>query len=288
MKGLEEISVSEPKYPFPVLEEDASLVDTHCHLDMDEYSTDLGDVLHRARQQKVDRIITIGIDLESSKTAIALARKHPGISASVGVHPHNLLTSGDGGYEELLPLIEQNRDVVVGFGEIGLDYVKNYHPHELQRQHFRIQLDMARKTGLPLIIHDREAHDDVLRILDESGPLPAGGVMHCFSGDYPLACTLIDRGFHISIPGVVTFKNATSLQEVARKIPLSSLLLETDGPFLAPHPWRGKRNEPAYVTFTAAHIAELRGISISSLARATSYNASALFHLSTSRLLIAS
>ncbi len=275
--------MSEPKHPFPVLEEDTSLVDTHCHLDMDDYRVDLDDVLHRARQQKVERIISIGIDLESSKAAIALASTHPGVFATVGIHPHNLPASGNDGYAEVLALIEHNRDVVVGYGEIGLDYVKNYHPRELQQRHFRTQLAMARTTGLPLIIHDREAHDDILQMLDENGPLPAGGVMHCFSGDYRLACTLIDRGLHISIPGVVTFKNAASLQDVARKIPLTSLLLETDGPYLAPHPWRGKRNEPAYVTFTAARVAELRGISISSLARATSDNASALFKLRTSR-----
>lgn len=275
--------MSEPKYPFPVLEEDASLVDTHCHLDMADYSVDLRDVLRRAQQQKVERIISIGIDLESSKAAIALARKHPGVFATVGVHPHNLPVSGNDEYAEVLTLVEENRDVVVGYGEIGLDYVKDYHPREMQRQHFRLQLAMARTTGLPLIIHDREAHDDILELLDENGPLPAGGVMHCFSGDYRLACALIDRGLHISIPGVVTFKNAAGLQDVARRIPLSSLLLETDGPYLAPHPWRGKRNEPAYVTFTAARVAELRGISISSLARATSDNASALFRLPTSR-----
>lgn len=275
--------MNEPKYPFPALTEDAYFVDTHCHLDMDEYAPDLDDVLTRARQQKVDRIITIGIDLESSKKAVALARKHHGISASVGIHPHNLQAATDGGYADILGLARDNRDVVVGYGEIGLDYVKKYHPHELQRRHFRLQLEMARGVALPVIIHDREAHDDILRILNESGPLPAGGVMHCFSGDYRLASTLIDRGLLISIPGVITFKNAASLQEVARKVPLSSLLLETDGPFLAPHPWRGKRNEPSYVLYTAARIAELRGISLSSLARATSENAAALFGLNTSR-----
>lgn len=275
--------MNEPKYPFPALKEDASLVDTHCHLDMDDYTPDLDDVLNRARQQRVDRVITIGIDLESSKKAIALARKYPGISASVGVHPHNLPADTGSGYADILGLVRENRDVIVGYGEIGLDYVKNYHPQELQRQHFRLQLDMARAAALPVIIHDREAHDDILRILDENGPLPAGGVMHCFSGDYRLASTLIDRGLHISIPGVITFKNAASLQEVAKKVPLSSLLLETDGPFLAPHPWRGKRNEPSYVLYTAARVAELRGISLSSLARATSENAAALFNLNSPR-----
>ena len=275
--------MNQPKYPFPALTEDASLVDTHCHLDMDDYTPDLDDVLDRARHQKVDRIVTIGIDLESSKKAIALARKYPGISASVGVHPHNLPDATDNCYADILGLVRENRDVIVGYGEIGLDYVKNYHPRELQRQHFRLQLDMARSAALPVIIHDREAHDDILRILDENGPLPAGGVMHCFSGDYRLASTLIDRGLHISIPGVITFKNAASLQEVAKKVPLSSLLLETDGPFLAPHPWRGKRNEPSYVLYTAARVAELRGISLSSLARATSENAAALFNLNSPR-----
>lgn len=275
--------MNEPKYPFPALMEEASLVDTHCHLDMDEYAADLDDVLDRAHQRKVDRIITIGIDFESSKKAVALARKYRGVSASVGVHPHNLPAATEDVYADILGLARENRDVVVGYGEIGLDYVRKYHPPELQRRHFRLQLDMVRAAALPVIIHDREAHDDILRILDDSGPLPAGGVMHCFSGDYRFASTLIDRGLHISIPGVITFKNAASLQEVVRKVPLASLLLETDGPFLAPHPWRGKRNEPSYVLYTAARVAELRGISLPSLARATSENAAALFSLNTPR-----
>ncbi len=265
-----------------VLQEGTQLIDTHCHLDMDAFSNDLEAVLGRAEQHRIESIITVGTDLASSQKAIELAQQHPCIIASAGIHPHDVHSATDSTYTSLMELIETHRDQVVGYGEIGLDYIKTRSEPSLQRQHFRLQLEMAKDLQLPIIIHDREAHEDTLRILQECGPFSHGGVMHCFSGDSAFAERIMALGFYISIAGVVTFKNAVGLQEVARKIPLSSLLLETDGPFLAPHPWRGKRNEPSFVLHTAAFIAKLRDIPLVQLAQATTANAVSLFHLNTS------
>jgi TatD DNase family protein len=262
---------------FPDLPEGTCIIDTHCHLDMSDYVGDLDAVIERARQKKVTEIITIGIDLESSRKAISLARKYPGVRASVGIHPHDLPSDDDSTYVDIANLIGENREYIAGYGEIGLDYAKMYRPLERQLHHFRIQLELARTLDLPVIIHDRDAHDDVLGILEQCGPFPAGGVMHCFSGDYAMACRAIDLGFFLSIPGIVTYKNADNLRVVARKIPITSLVLETDGPFLTPHPWRGKRNESAYILATAACIADLRNMPLADLARATTANAIALF-----------
>jgi len=270
--------VNDPMHLFPDLPEGTCIIDTHCHLDMKDYVGDLDAVIERARQKKVTKIITIGIDLESSRKAVSLARKYPGVRASVGIHPHDLPSDDDSTYVDIVKLAGENREYIAGYGEIGLDYAKMYRPPKLQQHHFRIQLELARTLDLPVIIHDRDAHDDVLGILEQCGPFPAGGVMHCFSGDYAMACRAIDLGFFLSVPGIVTYKNADNLREVARKIPLTSLLLETDGPFLAPHPWRGKRNEPEYILATAACVADIRSIPLADLARATTANAMVLFH----------
>ncbi len=168
---------------------------------------------------------------------------------------------------------------MVAYGEIGLDYVKNHAPRPAQLDHFRRQIELAKGLDLPLIIHDREAHADVMAGLRAAAPFPRGGVMHCYSGDIKLAAEVVELGFHLSIPGIVTFAKAEVLQEVARTIPLTSMLIETDGPYLAPVPFRGQRNEPAYVLYTAAKVAELRQISIDEVARQTTANAVALFRL---------
>lgn len=263
----------------PVLPHDRFLIDSHCHLDMDAFADDLDTIIAQAYQNHIQAIISVGIDEKSSRAAIALARKYALVKSTVGIHPHDVAHILPQTLDVLADLAEENRDQVVAYGEIGLDYAKNYSPPELQRQHFRSQLALAKDLGLPVIIHDREAHDDTLRILQEMAPFPHGGVMHCFSGDLTLARQVIDLGFYLSIPGVVTFKNGIDLQEVARRIPLSSLLLETDGPFLAPVPWRGKRNEPKFLLYIAQMVADLRGISIGEIAKETSANAIALFRL---------
>ena len=263
--------------PLPVLGHGAKLIDTHCHLDMSAYGVDFEATLVRAEEAGISRIISVGIDLISSRRAIELAEQHQGIHATVGVHPHNVAELGEGDYAELRGMCSHPK--VVAYGEIGLDYVKNYAPVALQKEHFTRQVALARELQLPLVVHDREAHDDIMEILESAGPFPAGGVMHCFSGDAIFARRVLALGFHLSIPGVVTFAKAEMLHEAVREIPLASLVLETDGPFLAPVPKRGKRNEPQLMLFTAQKVAELKGISLEEVARQTTINAVRLFSL---------
>ncbi len=263
--------------PLPVLPDDAAVIDSHCHLDMDDYRADLKDVINRALGAGVKGIITIGIDLPSSRSAAAIARTYPSVRATVGIHPHDAGTATDKTLNVLADLAANNPDEVVGFGEIGLDYVKQYCERKTQLNTFRSQLRLARELQLPVIIHDREAHDDCLRIIREEGPFDQGGVMHCFSGDTEFARMVIDANFHISIPGIVTFRKAEMMQRVAAVIPDDRLLVETDGPFLAPVPYRGKRNEPLYTLYTLASIAGLRETTCAELARRTTANCRELF-----------
>jgi len=262
--------------PVPQLGFNVFVVDTHCHLDMADYD-DCRQVVERAESAGVKYILSVGIDLASSKAAVALADEFPCVYCSVGIHPHHVGGVEESQYQELADLARHPK--VKAYGEIGLDYARDYAPHNVQILHFERQVALAKELGLPLIIHDREAHAEVMAILKAAHPLPAGGVMHCFSGDMRLAAAAIDLGFSLSIPGVVTFSKAEMLHEVARAVPLKDLLIETDGPYLAPDPFRGKRNEPAYVLYTAAKIAELREISINDVARQTSANAMKLFGL---------
>lgn len=261
----------------PVAGELLVLTDTHCHLDFPDYRDDLPEVLARSRQAGVGRIVTVGIDLVTSQAAIELAANDSSLFATVGVHPHHVRELAAGAYERLRELAAHPR--VVAYGEIGLDYVKEYSPRAMQQEHFARQVDLARELSLPLIIHDREAHVDTLAVLRAAPSLAAGGVMHCFSGDAAFAEEVLALGFYISIPGVVTFPKAQVMREAVRQVPLDRLLLETDGPFLAPAPWRGKRNEPALMLHTAIKVAELKGVSLAELALATTANAERLFRL---------
>jgi TatD DNase family protein len=262
----------------PVLGEGTFLIDSHCHLDMEAYGDDPGPAIAAAAAAGVTGIITIGIDLASSQRAIELAGRYRSVHATVGIHPHSAVEADEAALDELADLCCAPK--VVGLGEIGLDYAKQYAPVDVQQRAFGAQLELAKTVALPVIIHDREAHADTMAILREHGPFPAGGVMHCFSGDLDLADQVLALGFYISIPGIVTFKNATELQRVATELPLEKIILETDGPFLAPVPWRGKTNQPAYLTYTAQQVAELKNISIDEVAQATSRNCMELFSLS--------
>ena len=262
----------------PALSPGYGLIDSHCHLDMEADQDALDDIIRSAEQCHVHTIITIGIDLASSQRAVELADTYPGVYAAVGIHPHSAEDGDDAVYQQIKKLAGSKK--VVAYGEIGLDYAKQYAPVERQRREFARQLELAKELKLPIIIHDREAHEDTVHIIREQGPFPAGGVMHCFSGDTAFARQVLDLGLYISIPGIVTFKNASDLQEVAKKIPLDRMLLETDGPFLAPVPFRGKHNRPEYLLYTAAMVAGLRGISIDEVARQTSRNTRDLFSLS--------
>lgn len=253
------------------------LIDTHAHLDMPEFKDDLPEVLRRAREQDVLQTITVGIDLESSRSAVAIAAMFPEVHATVGCHPHGAGEVRSADLEGISRLSSSPK--VVAWGEIGLDFFRRYAPREDQLRVFSRQLETARELGLPVVIHDRDAHEEVLSALRRVGKQHRPGVIHCFSGDHALAMDLVALGYYISIPGTVTYKQAAVTREVATQLPLDRLLVETDAPFLAPVPKRGKRNEPAYVRYTAETIAGLRGIPFEALAEATSRNARHLFSL---------
>jgi len=244
---------------------------------MEAFAPDLDEVLNRAHRAGVTNIITIGIDKASSVQAVTLAERYPSIYASVGIHPHDAAGVNDTDFDEIAQLSAHEK--VVGYGEIGLDYAKMYSPKNIQQQIFSRQLDLAKELDLPVIIHDRDAHEDTLKTLRHHAPFPAGGVMHCFSGDIELAKQVVELGFFISIPGIVTFKNAKALQQVAVDLPLQSMLIETDGPFLAPVPFRGKRNTPELLLHTAEKIAQLRNTTLAEIATQTTDNTRALFNL---------
>lgn len=263
----------------PQLVPGTTLIDTHCHLDMDAYARDLEHLIRSAADQGITEIVTIGIDLASSRKAVDLAKQFPGVWAAIGIHPHHALNGDIETYHQLQLLAKDRANKVVGYGEIGLDFAKNYAPRDVQLNCFERQLNMAKELNLPIVIHDRDAHDAILDILHAHAPFPALGVMHCFSGDIELARRIIDLGLYISIPGIVTFTKSASMQQVAREIPLQRMILETDGPFLSPVPYRGKINKPEYLVYTAQKIAELRGVSLDAIARQTTLNAKTLFRL---------
>ncbi len=255
------------------------LIDTHAHLEMREFDDDREDVIKRAHEAGVEYIVTIGTTVESSRDAVLLADKYDFIYAAIGIHPHEVKDILHPAYELLRHLAKHKK--VVAYGEIGLDY---YYEHSLrtdQKRKFRDMLREARELDLPIIIHDRDAHEDTLQILSEEWSPDLGGVMHCFSGDIEMAKKMIEMGFSLSIAGPVTFPKATALREVVRQVPIEHLLIETDAPYLAPQPVRGKRNEPAYVRHTAEAIAQIKGLSFDDVARITSYNATQLFGIGT-------
>jgi TatD DNase family protein len=253
------------------------LFDTHTHLHFPEYAEDRAAVLGRARAAGVRGLVTIGTDRETSRAAVALAAEEPDVWASVGVHPHDAASADAGVLAEIEVLARAPR--VVAVGEIGLDFFRDLSPRDVQGDAFRRQLDLARRTSLPVLIHCRDAHAETLAILAEARVGELGGIMHCFSGDVAVARRCLDLGLLISLAGPVTYKNARALPEVARFVPADRLVLETDCPFLPPEGHRGKRNEPAYLNLTAARVAALRGEPLDRLAAATSDNARAVFRL---------
>jgi TatD DNase family protein len=255
------------------------LIDTHAHLEMRDFKDDLPDVFKRALEAGVEYIITIGTTIESSRDAVVLADKYDFIYAAIGVHPHEVKDILHPAYEIIRHLAKHRK--VVAYGEIGLDYYYEHSPRGDQKRKFRDMLREARELDLPVIIHDRDAHEDTLKILSEEWSPDLGGVMHCFSGDPDMAKRVIEMGLSISIAGPVTFPKSESLREVVRQIPIEHLLIETDAPYLAPQPVRGKRNEPAFVRHTAEMIAQIKGLSFDDVARITSFNAMQLFGIGT-------
>ncbi len=257
------------------------LIDSHAHLDDARYDGDRDAVIARAREAGVEIFITIGCDLATSRSAVALAERYPFVYATVGVHPHEVKHIGDDWYEELRRLAQHSK--VVGYGEIGLDYHYNYSPPKLQRERFREQVGIAKDLGLPLSIHSREAQEDTIAILREEKAGTVGGVFHCFTGDAWLAKDALDLGFYLSFSGVLTFQNATMLRDIAKTVPMDRLLVETDCPYLTPAPHRGKRNEPSFVTLVAEKLAEVRAeseaLDVEQVGRITADNTRRLFKI---------
>jgi TatD DNase family protein len=254
------------------------LIDSHAHLEMKEFDHDREKVIERARQAGIGFVITVGTNLALSLKAVELAQKHENIYATVGIHPHDVVNTDNKTFDALLELAHRKK--VVAYGEIGLDFFRNISPQGKQLDLFGRQLELANELKLPVIIHDRDAHEQTLKMVKASSI--RCGVFHCFSGDYNMARQCIDLGFYVSVPGVVTFDKAKTIQDVVRHVPLSSILLETDAPYLAPIPHRGKRNEPSFIIHTAKKVAELKGVSLEEVADATTKNAKSLFHIEAS------
>lgn len=249
------------------------LFDTHVHLNDERFAPDFDDVLLRAKEAGVGLMMTIGASLEDSKQALAIAQRHEHIYAAVGIHPHEASSLNEPVLAELKQMATDPK--VKAFGEIGLDYHYDFSPRDVQRDAFSRQLDLAEELNLPTVLHIREAHGDALHILKARNRLYRG-IVHCYSGSLESANEYIRLGFHISFTGSVTFKNATKLAAVCKELPLERIMVETDAPYMAPVPLRGKRNEPAYVLHVAQFIAELKGIPFDELAQRTTQNARAL------------
>lgn len=254
------------------------LFDTHVHLNADQFEDDLDDVLTRAREAGVTNMVVVGFDEKTIKRALELVERYEELYAAVGWHPVDAVDMAD---EHLAWLEELSaHPKVVALGEMGLDYHWDKSPKDVQKEVFRKQIRLAKKVKLPIIIHNREADQDIVDLLKEEGASEVGGIMHCFGGSVEIAKQCLDMNFYISLGGPVTFKNARRPKEVAQAVPLDRLLIETDCPYLAPHPNRGKRNEPAYVKLVAEQIASLREMSYEQLSAVTRENAKKLFGIS--------
>jgi TatD DNase family protein len=258
------------------------LIDSHAHLDMKAFDADRSEVIQRAWDEGLGAVITVGVGeaLSEIEGVVALADEYERVFATVGVHPHDAQRVEPEWYGRIEVLARHPK--VVGIGETGLDYHYMHSPKDVQRRAFERFLRMGRETDLPVVIHTREAYEDTISVLqearDESGG-PLCGVVHCFSGDYPLARQVLDLGLHISFTGVITFPKAEPLREVLKKVPIERLLLETDCPYLSPVPFRGKRNEPARVVHVAETVAEVYGRPVDEVARITTENVVRLFRL---------
>lgn len=252
------------------------LVDSHCHLDMLDLTPDgddLNKVIERAKANGVNYFLNVCVSLRDFPAVLKIAKAYPFISASVGLHPNDQEEEVDAAL--LIGLAQDEK--VIAIGETGLDYFRSTGDLEWQKQRFRAHIAAAKAVQKPLIVHTRDAKDDTIRLMQEEQANEAGGVMHCFTEDWDIAKKALDMNFYISLSGIVTFKSARTVQEVAARVPLDRLLIETDSPYLAPDPYRGKPNEPAYVRHTAEYIANLRGLSLDELAEQTTQNFFTLF-----------
>jgi len=253
------------------------LIDSHCHLDFPDFEGEREDVIARARAAGIRGMLTICTKLGDAALIRTIAESHEGIWCSQGIHPHEAEHAAEVTARDLIALTGEGK--VVGIGETGLDFYYEHSPRDIQERVFRAHIGAARETGLPLIVHTRDADDETVRILsEEQAKGPFSGVIHCFSAGPEVARCALAHGMYISFSGIVTFKNAQSVRDVAADVPLDRLLVETDAPYLAPVPMRGKRNEPAFTAHTAAYMAELRGLTMDELARITTDNFFALFN----------
>ncbi len=252
------------------------LVDSHCHLDFPEFQEDFEAVLARAEEAGVKTMMTICTHVTKFDQVHAIAKAHDNIFCTVGIHPHNADSEPEVTVDQLVQWASDPK--VVGFGETGLDYFYEHSPREIQQRQFRTHIEAARKLDLPVIVHTRDAEEDTLAIIEEEyNEAPFRGLIHCFSASDAFAQRVVSMGFYISISGIVTFKKAEELREAIKNVPVDRLLVETDAPYLAPIPKRGKRNEPAYTAFTAAKVAEIKGLSEEEFAKQSTDNYFTLF-----------
>lgn len=252
------------------------LVDSHCHLDFPEFQEDFEAVLARAEEAGVKTMMTICTHVTKFDQVHAIAKAHDNIFCTVGIHPHNADSEPEVTVDQLVQWASDPK--VVGFGETGLDYFYEHSPREIQQRQFRTHIEAARKLDLPVIVHTRDAEEDTLAIIEEEyNKAPFRGLIHCFSASDAFAQRVVSMGFYISISGIVTFKKAEELREAIKNVPVDRLLVETDAPYLAPIPKRGKRNEPAFTAFTAAKVAEIKGLSEEEFAKQSTDNYFTLF-----------
>ena len=250
-------------------------IDSHSHLDDDRFNEDRDVLIKSLKENKVDIAINVGADLETSINSVKLADKYDNIYATVGVHPHSASEVTEETLDQFREMAKNEK--VVAIGEIGLDFYYDNSPRDIQRKWFKEQINLAKELDLPVVIHSRDATKETFDIIKEAQDGSLRGVLHCFSGSVEMAMEYIKLGFYISLGGPVTFKNARVVREVAEAVPLDKLLIETDCPYLTPEPYRGKRNEPKYVSYVAEKIAQIKNISVEELAKATSANAKDLF-----------
>jgi TatD DNase family protein len=253
----------------------SKFIDSHAHLDDRRFESDRDELISSLYANDVEAVLNPGADLNSSKKALSMAEKYPFIYAAVGCHPHDSKYMSDDILNIFREMAKNNK--VIAIGEIGLDYYYDNSDRVVQRKWFRAQISLAKELDLPYIVHDRDAHEDILKIMKEEHYDGARGILHCYSGSVELSKEFIKLGFYISLGGPVTFKNARVPKIVAKDVPFDRLLIETDSPYLAPEPYRGKRNEPKYVKYVAEEIAKIRKVSIDELAEKTKENFKTLF-----------